>query len=543
MKAPDEAPAPSGPAGVTRRQLRWLLAGLMVGLFLSATEQSVIATALPTMAGDLGGASKLSWVVSSYLLTSTVVTPLYGKLSDLLGRRIVYQAAIGAFIVGSALCGVAQDMNQLVAARAVQGAGGGGLMSLAFVILGDVLSPRERGRYMGVFTGVFAFSAVTGPLWGGLLVDTIGWRWIFLVMIPLGLGALAISTVGLRLPFIVRKRPIDWLGAGLLVAASIALLLVPIWGGDTYGWTSGPLLGVAALGLGFTVLLVLQERRAIEPILPLRLFRDRTVSSLFAMNFGLMFGVIAISTFLPLFLQVATGASATGSGLRMVPQSFAISGTATLSGFLVSRFGRYKWTLLGGPLIATAGILALSTIDRHTTALGVAPYLVILGFGMGLTFPNLTIAVQNAVEMADLGVATSTSNFFRSMGATFGAAVMGALLNSRLDGALKELVAADRLSDVGGSEGLIRSPRSVRELPEDLHEAVIEAVTRSVTSVIRWVAPIMLGIFVLALFVREKPLRTTSALGGAGVRPAGPGQSPSTASGTQSAAASAPDGR
>ena len=215
--ASDAMTAP-GPAGVSRRQLVWLLVGLMMGLFLSATEQSVIATALPTMAGDLGGASKLSWVVSSYLLTSTVVTPLYGKLSDLLGRRVVYQASILLFMGGSLLCGLSQTMNQLVGARAVQGAGGGGLMSLAFVILGDVLSPRERGRYMGVFTGVFAFSAVTGPLWGGLLVDTIGWRWIFLVMLPLGGIALAITSVGLRLPFIVRKRPIDWTGAVLLRA-------------------------------------------------------------------------------------------------------------------------------------------------------------------------------------------------------------------------------------------------------------------------------------------------------------------------------------
>ncbi len=511
----------SGPAGVSRRQLVWLLVGLMMGLFLSATEQSVIATALPTMAGDLGGASKLSWVVSSYLLTSTVVTPLYGKLSDLLGRRIVYQASILLFMGGSLLCGLSQTMNQLVGARAVQGAGGGGLMSLAFVILGDVLSPRERGRYMGVFTGVFAFSAVTGPLWGGLLVDTIGWRWIFLVMLPLGGVALAITSVGLRLPFIVRKRPIDWTGAVLLVAAATALLLVPIWGGDTFGWTSAPLLAVAGLGVVLTGAFLAQERRAPEPILPLRLFKDRSVSAIFAMNFSLMFGLVAVATFLPLFLQVATGASATQSGLQMVPQSFAISGTATMSGFLVSRFGRYKWTLVVGPLIGVIGVWGLSTIDRDTTAWGLAPYLVLLGFGMGLAFPNMTIAVQNAVEMSDLGVATSTSNFFRNMGSTFGAAIMGSLLNRKLDAALEARVPAPRLAQVGGAEGLIRSPRVVRELPEDLHEAVISAVTTSVTAVLAWVAPILFGIFVLALFVRERPLRTTSALGGSGARPTG----------------------
>lgn len=511
----ETAPTAAQPAGISRRQLTWLLGGLMMGLFLSATESSVIATALPTMAGDLGGASKLAWVVSSYLLTSTVVTPLYGKLSDLLGRRVVYQTSIGLFMFGSLLCGLAQTMNQLVAARAVQGMGGGGLMSLAFVILGDVLSPRERGRYMGVFTGVFAFSSVTGPLWGGLLVDSIGWRWIFLVMLPLGAIALAITSVGLRLPFIVRKRPIDWLGAALLVAASVTLLLVPIWGGETFAWSSPQLLGTIAVGVALTVVFILQERRAPEPVLPLRLFRDRTVSAVFAMNFALMFGLIAVATFMPLFLQVATGASATNSGLQMVPQSFAISGTATLAGFMVSRFGRYKWTLLVGPLVGTVGVLLLATIDRDTTPLGLAPFLVVLGFGMGLTFPNTTIAVQNAVDMADLGVATSTANFFRNMGSTFGAAIMGALLNSRLDSALSATVDAERLAEVGGAEGLIRSPKVVRDLPEDLHEAVINAVTSSVTGVIRWVAPIMVLIFLLALLVREKPLRTTSALGGA----------------------------
>lgn len=518
---PGPVAAPAA-AAITRRQLTWLIAGLMLGLFLSATESSVIATALPTMAGDLGGASKLSWVVSAYLLTSTVVTPLYGKLSDLFGRRIVYQTSISLFIVGSVLCGVSQTMTQLVVARAVQGMGGGGLMSLAFVILGDVLSPRERGRYMGLFTGVFAFSSVTGPLWGGLLVDTAGWRWIFLLMLPLGSIALAVTSVGLRLPFIVRKRPIDWVGAGLLVATATCLLMVPIWGGETLAWTSPALFGVVALGLVLGVGLVLQERRAAEPILPLRLFSERTVSAIFGMGFGLMFSLISVTTFLPLFLQVATGASATRSGLMMVPQSFSISATATLSGFLVSRTGRYKWTLIAGPLIASVGLLLLSTIDTTTSAWDLAPYLVIMGFGTGLAFPNMTVGVQNAVEITDLGVATSTSNFFRNMGAAFGAAFLGALLNAKLSDALIARVPADRLNQVGGAEGLIRSPKVVAELPEDLHAAVVGAVAESVTGVIRWVVPLMLVVFVLALLVEEKPLRTTSALGG----PAKPAQDP-----------------
>ena len=506
---------PAGAAtqsGLSRTQLRWLLGGLMLGLFLSATEQSVVATALPTMAGELGGASKLAWVVSAYLLTSTVVTPLLGKLSDLFGRKVVYHATISVFIVGSLLCGVAQTMTQLVLARAVQGLGGGGLMSLAFVILGDVLSPRERGRYIGVFTGVFAFSSVTGPLWGGLLVDSAGWRWIFFLMLPLGGLALAVTTVGLRLPFAVRKRPIDWWGAGLLVVASTALLLVPIWGGKTFGWTSAPLVGTAALGVVTTGLFIAQERRAEEPILPLHLFRDRTISVVFGMGFVQMFGLIGVGTFLPLFLQVATGASATKSGLQMVPQSLGITFTATTIGQLVSRYGRYKWSMVLGPLVSMAGVLLLSTIDANTTPLELAPPLIVLGIGLGLVFPNLTVAVQNAAEIKDLGVATSTGNFFRNMGATFGAAVMGALLANQLEKDLDGSLSAARTAELGGAEGLIRSPDQVAKLPVELHDAVIDAVVHSVTSVLRWVAPIFVLSFLLALLIREKPLRTTTGI-------------------------------
>lgn len=515
MTSTEEPTAPPAAAsGVTKRQLRWLIGGLMVGLFLSATEQSVVATALPTMAGDLGGASRIAAVVSTYLLTSTVVTPLYGKLSDLFGRRVVYQSAISIFIVGSVLCGLAQSMNQLIAARAVQGMGGGGLMSLAFVILGDVLSPRERGRYIGAFTGVFAFSSVTGPLWGGLLVDSVGWRWIFLVIVPIGLLALAVTNVGLRLPFTIRKRPIDWLGAALLVGAATALILVPIWGGSTFAWSSPELLAIALAGVLLAVAFLFQEGRAEEPILPLRLFRDRSVSAVYAMGFLLMFALVSVSTFMPLFLQIATGSSATESGLELVPQSIGITFTATLTGNLVSRFGRYKWSMLLGPAVATVGMLALSTITANTRAGGIAPYLIILGVGLGLVFPNMTLAVQNAVAISDLGVATSTANFFRSMGSTFGAAIMGAVLNSRLDGALADRIEPGRLAELGGAEGLIRSPRVVADLPEDLHAAVIDAVASAVTFVFRCVAPILIAIFALALLVRERPLRTTSALGG-----------------------------
>ena len=513
MTAEKTAPAAAGPVGgLSRRQLYWLLGGLIIGLFLAATEQSVVATALPTIAGELGGASRIAAVVSAYLLTSTIVTPLYGKLSDLYGRRIVYQASIGIFISGSALCGLAQTMDQLIAARVVQGAGGGGLMSLAFVIIGDVMSPRERGRYIGVFTGAFAFSSVTGPLWGGLLVDTVGWRWIFFVIVPTGLIGLAVTSVGLRLPFAVRKRPIDWAGAFLLVTASSALILVPIWGESGDGWGAPRVAIVGVAGVVLTVLFVLRERVAEEPILPMRLFTDRTVAATFAMGFLLMAALISVSTFMPLFLQIAKGVSATSSGLRMVPQTVGITLTATITGNIVSRIGRYKWSMLAGPAIAAVGVGLLSTIDETISFPQMAVYLVLLGVGLGMVFPNMTLAVQNVVSMADLGVGTTTANFFRNMGATFGAAVAGAVVNARLGTELADRIEAERLESFGGAEGLLRSPKVVRDLPTDLHTAVGDAVTSAVTYTFRLAVPVMLLLILLALLVREAPLRTMSAM-------------------------------
>ena len=490
-----------------------MLAGLLLGLFLSSTEQSVVATALPTIAGELGAANRIAWVVSAYLLTSTISTPLYGKMSDLFGRRIVYQTSILVFIVGSALCALSQSINQLVAARAVQGLGGGGLMSLAFVIVGDVVSPRERGRYIGVFTTVFTVSAITGPLWGGLLVDGPGWRWVFWAVVPISLIALAVTNRGLRLPFATRQRPIDWLGIALLVVASTGLILVPIWGGETFGWTSGPLLVTAAVGVIGSILFVVQESKAEEPIIPLRLFGDRTVVSVFVMGFCLMAALLSMSTFLPLFLQVATGVSATRSGLLLTPQSIGISLMATLGGIVVSRTGRYKWTMLVGSALAAGALLALTRIGPETGALDLAPVLFVLGAGLGLIFPNLTLSVQNAVGIQDLGIGTSTANFFRSMGGAFGAAVAGALLTHRLDAALTESLGAQRLAEVGGAEGLVRTPRVVRDLPDDLRRAVIEGVSHSVVSVIWLAIPIMVFVWFVALTVKETPLRTTSALG------------------------------
>jgi EmrB/QacA subfamily drug resistance transporter len=515
---PPGVPAPGPPGGrvgatgLRPDQLRWLMAGLLIGLFLSSTEQSVVATALPTMAGELGSANRIAWVVSAYLLTSTVTTPLYGKMSDIFGRRIVYQTSIAIFVLGSMLCALSQDMNQLVGARAVQGCGGGGLMSLAFVIVGDVVSPRERGRYIGVFTAVFTFSAVTGPLWGGVLVDTAGWRWVFWAVVPFGLLGLVVTNRGLRLPFSTRERVIDWPGIALLVVASTCLILVPIWGGETFAWTDWRLWATGAVGLVASAAFVLVERVAREPIIPMRLFGNRTVAVVFAMGFGMMASLIAVSTFMPLFLQVATGASATRSGLLLTPQSIGVSLIATVSGFLVSRSGRYKWTVIAGPLVGAAALMLLSRISPETTALRLSPVLFLLGSGLGLAFPNLTLSVQNASPVEDLGVATSTANFFRSVGAAFGAALAGAFLSAHLDRELADRLGPARLAELGGTDGLIRSPRVIAALPDELQTVVAATVTDSVTALIAWTVPIMLGVFALAFLIQEIPLRTTSTI-------------------------------
>lgn len=494
--------------------MRWLMGGLMMGLFLSSTEQSVVATALPTMAGELGAANRIAWVVTAYLLTSTIVTPLYGKMSDLFGRRIVYLTSISLFLIGSALCGLAQTMNQLVAARAFQGLGGGGLMSLAFVIVGDVVSPRQRGKYIGLFTAVFTVSSITGPLWGGLLVDGPGWRWVFWSVVPLAAITLVVTARGLKLPFPTRQPRIDWIGIALLVVGATALILIPTWGGDTYAWASWPIAIAGLVAVIATTAFVFQERRADEPIIPMRLFLDRTGAAVYAMGFLLMGSLIAVFTFLPLFLQVATGASATKSGLILTPESFGISLVAAGSGWIVAKTGRYKWAMLLGPILAAGALLVLSRINPDTSGLDLAPTLFVLGAGLGLVFPNLTLSVQNAAPLADLGIATSTSNFFRSMGGAFGAAVGGALLTDRLDTELAERLGDQRLADLGGAEQLIRSPAVVQTFDDEVRQPVIEAVSDAVASLVWLSAPLMVLVGVLALLVRETTLRTTSSVGG-----------------------------
>jgi EmrB/QacA subfamily drug resistance transporter len=489
---------------LSHRQLRLVFAGLMSGVLLAALDQTIVATALPTIVGDLGGLAHLSWVVTAYLLASTASTPLYGKISDLYGRKTVFQAAIVIFVVGSALSGLAQTMSQLIAFRAVQGLGAGGLMALAIAIVGDVVSPRERGRYQGYIGAVFALASVAGPLLGGFLVDHLSWRWAFYVNLPVGIAALAVTSAALDLPFRRVAHAIDYLGAALLVAGVTCVLLVTVWGGDRYSWGSPTMLGLAGAGVLLLAAFAIQERRAAEPVLPPRLFRDPVfrvaTAALFLIGVA-MFGAIV---FLPLFLQVVVGASATSSGLLLLPLMGGIVTSSVLVGRVISRTGRYKWYPVAGTALMTVAMGLLATMDAGTGRTIASWYVALLGVGLGTVMPVMILAVQNAVEQRDLGTATSAATFSRSMGGSFGVALFGAILASRL---------ASQLPGID-AKALQAGPSQLHALPPAARQAVVEAVASSLHVVFLAAVPVALGAFLVVLFLRERPLRESAHIGG-----------------------------
>jgi EmrB/QacA subfamily drug resistance transporter len=499
------------PTVLTHRQMKTVLAGLLLCVFLSAVDVTIVTTALPTIAGELGGLNSMSWVVTAYLLTSTACTPLFGKVSDLIGRQRVLQVALVVFFVGSVLCGASQSITQLVLARAVQGIGGGGLQALAFVVLGDILSPRERGRYMGLYTGVFALSGLAGPLIGGFVVDSgsLGWRWIFYLNLPLIVVAALVTVFVLRLLPVNRiRRRIDWEGSGLLVAGVVCLLLYASLG-DEKGWGSGPMLGLMAAGLALGAAFVWQERRAVEPILPMRLFRDRVFAV--GMAIALFSGatVMAANVYLPLFLQTVAGASATRAGLLLAPMMLTLTVTSIVSGRFLTRTGRYKPLIRSGPVILVIGSYGLTRLDVHAKVWHATPWMIVLGLAIGLLMPPLSVAIQNAVGYADLGVATSGNTFFRTLGQTYGVAALGAVLFATVRSDLIDRLPGTNASDV---RSLVGSPRAIRALPTEQRDAVMSAVAHGVHNVYMTTVPLALIVLVLGWMLQERALRTTSGM-------------------------------
>ena len=494
----------SGP--LTHARVLAVLAGVMLGLLLASLDQAIVATALPTIGGELGGIGHLSWVVTAYLLTATAATPIFGKLSDLYGRRPTFQVAIVIFIVGSALCATASSLWALVAFRAVQGVGAGGLLSLAWAIVGDVVPPRERGRYQGYLSAVFATASVAGPLLGGLFVDHLSWRWVFTINIPFGIVAFVVTTVSLKVPFVPTRHKIDLLGALLLVSAVTCALLVAVWGGEEYPWTSAPILLLAIAWAVLGVLFIAQERRAPEPLLPLRLFRDETFVLAVSISVIVGIAVFGLVVYMPLYFQVVRGSSPTVSGLLTAPLLLGIFVLSLISGRIITRWGRYRAFPIAGTVCMALGLATLSFAVVGHQSIAVPISLALVGAGLGMSMHVMMLAAQNAVSKRDLGVTSSAVSCCRSLGSVFGVAYFSAVLNARILDYLDELQRVPGAGDAIDA-ALHGQPADLDGLPPAARDGVVDVFAHAYQTTLRWCVPIAAVAVVLALRLRDVPLR------------------------------------
>ncbi|MCM1973378.1 MULTISPECIES: MFS transporter [Streptomyces] len=483
------------------------IGALLLGLLLAALDQTIVSTALPTIVSDLGGMEHLSWVVTAYLLASTAATPLWGKLGDQYGRKRLFQLAIVIFLIGSALCGMAQDMAQLIGFRALQGLGGGGLIVLSMAIVGDLVPPRERGRYQGLFGAVFGATSVLGPLLGGVFTQHLSWRWVFYINLPVGVVALVVIALALHIPRRSAQHVIDYLGTFLIAAVATCLVLVASLGGVTWAWGSWQIVGLAVLGVVLAVAFVAVERRAVEPVLPLKLFRIRTFTLAAVISFVVGFAMFGAMTYLPTFLQVVQDVTPTMSGVHMLPMVVGMLLASTVSGQIVSRTGRWKVFPVAGTGVTALGLLLLHQLDVSSSTGVMSTFFFVFGLGLGLVMQVLVLIVQNAVPYEDLGVATSGATFFRSIGASFGVAVFGTVFAGRLDDKLADAFRGVELPPGVSADALESDPRGIAELPGSLQPAAVEAYATSITDVFLYAAPVALLGFVLAWFLKEDRLR------------------------------------